>query len=483
MRKLGVIGGTFDPIHYGHLAIAEEARARLDLPEVRFIPAGQPPHKPGGVISPAADRLAMVRLAVAGNPAFTVSTVELERTGPSFTVDTLARLREQEGPDCALYFIAGGDALADLLTWREPARLLALATLVIVQRPGATVDRAALEARLPALRQRLRLLDGPRFDLSGTLLRQRVREGVSIRYQTPDTVLAYIQEHRLYHKERDSRMTEDLNEQQRPEAGAFGLIAAGYDGPALAFFRNSADRLVDFAAPRRGARVLDVATGTGIAALLAASRVGPSGHVVGVDRSPAMLDEARRKASAASLPNVEFREATAERLPFPDADFDVVLCATALFLLPDMGDAVREQRRVTKHGGTLAFQAWAETAFHPFADLFRRRLQQYGVRLPDAARPYAWQRLTRPEQYAALLRDAGCQDIELWSEQVGYYVPDAETWWGIVWNSGFRGFLAGLAPDQLDRFRVEHTAEVAAHATERGIWVDIPALLARGRVA
>lgn len=483
MRKLGVIGGTFDPIHYGHLAIAEEARARLALPEVRFIPAGQPPHKPGAAVSPAADRLAMVRRAVAGNPAFTVSTIELERAGPSFTVDTLERLRAQEGPDCALYFIAGGDALVDLLTWREPARLLELATLVIVQRPGAAaVDRAALEARLPALRRTLVVLDGPRFDVSGTLLRQRVRAGLPIRYQTPDVVLAYIQEHGLYQQEREARMTGGSNEQQL-KANVADAIAAGYNQPALAFFVNAADRLVDFANPRRGARVLDVSTGTGAAALLAARRVGPSGSVVGVDASSSMLEQARRKAAAAHLDNVEFRETAAEHLPFPDSEFDVTLCASALFRMPDMAAALRELRRVTKTGGALAFQGWGEAAFQPFAELFLARLRQYGVPMLDDAHPFRWQRLSQPEQYAALLRDAGCTEVALWSEQVGYYLPNADAGWEVIWNSGFRGCLASLSPEQLARFRAEFTADIAAHATERGVWVDAPALMARGLVA
>jgi nicotinate-nucleotide adenylyltransferase len=203
VKRLGILGGTFDPIHCGHLVIAEEARARLDLPEVRFIPSGQPPHKPGQSITPAVHRLAMVRLAIADNPAFTLSTMEIERAGPSYTVDTLAALRRQEGPACALFFIAGGDALSDLLTWRSPDELLALCTLVVVRRPDvAPVDLPHLQKQLPALEHRLVILDGPQFAVSGTEIRRRVCDGLPIRYQVPEAVWRYIEEHALYRGDR-----------------------------------------------------------------------------------------------------------------------------------------------------------------------------------------------------------------------------------------------------------------------------------------
>jgi nicotinate-nucleotide adenylyltransferase len=199
MKRLGILGGTFDPVHCGHLVIAEEARVRLNLTEVRFVPAGQPPHKSGRPVSPATDRLAMLRLAIAGNTAFTLTTMEIERTGPSYTVDTLSQLARDEGPDCALHFIVGGDALPDLLSWREPARILALCTLVVVRRPDVKpVDLRDLQARLPALAEKLIVLDGPQFGVSGTEIRQRVAEELPVRYQVPEAVWAYIREHRLY---------------------------------------------------------------------------------------------------------------------------------------------------------------------------------------------------------------------------------------------------------------------------------------------
>lgn len=205
MRRLGILGGTFDPVHFGHLAAAEEARARLALPEVRFIPAWQPPHKLERRVTTAAHRLAMVRLAIADNPAFQLSTEEIDRGGASYTVDTLQHLKRHLGEECDLYFIVGSDALVDFLRWREPHRVLELATLVVVQRPGTPqYDMTALRRQLPNIDQRLTMLEGPRFDLSSTELRERVRTGLPIRYQVPEEVRHYITEHRLYrHAEGD----------------------------------------------------------------------------------------------------------------------------------------------------------------------------------------------------------------------------------------------------------------------------------------
>ena len=205
MRRLGILGGTFDPVHDGHLVIAEEARVRLNLPEVRFIPAGEPPHKGVRPVTPAADRLAMVRLAIAGNPDFTVSTMEIERGGPSYTVDTLRDLRRLEGDDCELHFIVGGDGLRDLPTWHDPDGILALCRLVVVRRPGVgEIDLPALKRQLPALRERLTLLDGPLFDVSGTELRERARAGLPIRYQLPEAVREYIEARGLYRRAEQS---------------------------------------------------------------------------------------------------------------------------------------------------------------------------------------------------------------------------------------------------------------------------------------
>jgi nicotinate-nucleotide adenylyltransferase len=205
-RKVGLMGGTFDPIHYGHLVIAEEVYYALELDEMVFIPAGQPPHKRRRVVTPAADRLRMLELALAANPHFAISTVDLERSGPSYTVDTLRRLRKQRGEQVALYFVIGWDSLEELSSWYDPQGVLEQLThLVAVHRPGHQEMpgyREQLEARLPGIQQRLLTVPVPQLDISASDLRQRVAKGRPIRYQTPDLVVEYIREHHLYREEK-----------------------------------------------------------------------------------------------------------------------------------------------------------------------------------------------------------------------------------------------------------------------------------------
>lgn len=200
--KLGILGGTFDPIHYGHLVVAEECRARLGLDVVLFIPAGQPPHKRGRIISSAEHRVEMVRLAIASNPGFELSRIEVDRVGPSYTVDTLARLRDEYGPSTRLYFVVGMDALAEILTWHEPVRLISLCQVVAVTRPGfADFDLAALEPAIPDARRRICVLPAPELRISSSDLRRRVARGLPIKYQVPESVEEYVYRHGLYRAE------------------------------------------------------------------------------------------------------------------------------------------------------------------------------------------------------------------------------------------------------------------------------------------
>ena len=203
---IGVFGGTFDPIHLAHLAVAETARDALGLERVLFIPAGQPPHKPGQVISSPEDRLAMVRAAIADNPAFEVSTIELEREGPSYTVDTLIALGEEcraAGRRSDLALILSAEAASGLPTWHEPQAVLDLAALVVAPRDGfpafdaAALARHDLIARRPAV-----VLDGPWLRLSASEIRRRAAAGRSVRYLVPDAVATYIGDHGMYQERR-----------------------------------------------------------------------------------------------------------------------------------------------------------------------------------------------------------------------------------------------------------------------------------------
>ncbi len=200
MRRIGVIGGTFDPIHYGHLAAAEEARVKLRLEKVIFVVAGLPPHKMDEEVTPVEDRLAMVGLGIASNPYFEISRVDVDRPGPSYTVDTISILREQSGGEAEFFFVMGLDSLVELPSWHEPHRLIQLCRLIAVKRPGFQVDLARLEASVPGISARLEIIDMPEVDISSTDLQRRVREGLPIKYQVPDKVERYIEEHRVYRR-------------------------------------------------------------------------------------------------------------------------------------------------------------------------------------------------------------------------------------------------------------------------------------------
>ena len=197
--NIGVFGGTFDPIHNGHLIVAEETRARLNLAEVLFVPAGQPWLRMNSPISAVEHRLQMVRLAIGDKPCFTLSTVEVERAGPSYTVDTIAELKGQLQVKGELFFILGWDSLAELPKWREPSRLIKMCYLVAVPRPGySPPDLKFMEATVPGLAQRVILLDTPEVDISASGIRKRAAQGLSISHLVPEPVERYIREHGLY---------------------------------------------------------------------------------------------------------------------------------------------------------------------------------------------------------------------------------------------------------------------------------------------
>jgi nicotinate-nucleotide adenylyltransferase len=201
--SIGVMGGAFDPIHVGHLAVAEEAREVLGIETVLFVPTGAPPHRARAVAS-AVHRLAMTSLAIAGNPAFHVSRIEVDRAGPSFTLDTLALLAQTErsaGRQPDLILILSAETLDDLPTWHEPRRILELARLAVAPRVGhATPDRAWLTAHFPGLEDRVTYLEGPRLGVSSTAIRERLAAERSIRYLVPEPVIGYIEEHALYRR-------------------------------------------------------------------------------------------------------------------------------------------------------------------------------------------------------------------------------------------------------------------------------------------
>lgn len=197
--RVGILGGTFDPIHLGHLILAEEARDQLRLDVIYFVPAADPPHKQGRRLAPAEDRVAMIELAVAGNEAFRASRVDVDRPGPHFTIDMVHLFQRRLMGRGELFFLMGYDSLAQLPTWHEPAQLVAACRLVALTRPGVPLDWGYLEAALPGIRDRVILLDMPELEIASHQIQERLCTGRSIRYLVPDSVRAYIAGHRLYH--------------------------------------------------------------------------------------------------------------------------------------------------------------------------------------------------------------------------------------------------------------------------------------------
>jgi nicotinate-nucleotide adenylyltransferase len=189
--RIGIMGGTFDPVHHGHLVAASEVQARFDLDEVIFVPTGEPWQKGTREVSPAEDRYLMTVIATASNPRFSVSRVDIDRDGPTYTVDTLQDLRASR-PDAEMFFITGADALSQILSWRDATKLFGLAHFIGVTRPGYTLD----DHHLPD--GSVSLVEVPALAISSTACRDRVALGEPVWYLVPDGVVQYIQKRHLY---------------------------------------------------------------------------------------------------------------------------------------------------------------------------------------------------------------------------------------------------------------------------------------------
>jgi len=266
-----------------------------------------------------------------------------------------------------------------------------------------------------------------------------------------------------------------MDEQKRRVTSVFNLASDTYDQSPLRFFDLNAAALIREAQIPEGARVLDVATGTGKVALAAARAVGPRGRVVGIDLSAGMLDRARQKAG--NLP-VEFLEMDAEALRFDDSSFDIVLCGMGIFFLPDMVRGMRGIHRVLRPEGRVALSTWTKTAFLPMYEMFRARLDRYGIPRPPAL-PEPWMELDAPEHLLTLLGKGGLREGQVVRENTGYFVSPSEQW-TILWGLGTRGPLSRLSSEALERFKRETLEEFEHLRTAAGIWLDASALIGTG---
>jgi nicotinate-nucleotide adenylyltransferase len=199
-ERIGIFGGTFDPPHLGHLILASEARAQLKLTRLLWALTSIPPHKLDQPITPLEDRLAMLRLALADEPAFELSDIDMDRPGPHYTLDTV-QLLAGKNPGADLILLLGGDSLHDLPSWHRPADLAAAcAEIGVMRRPGDAIDLPALEAQVPGITAKVRFMDTPRLEIASREIRRRASEGLPFRYYLPPAVYHYIIEHKLYRK-------------------------------------------------------------------------------------------------------------------------------------------------------------------------------------------------------------------------------------------------------------------------------------------
>lgn len=200
--KLGILGGTFDPIHLGHLLTAETIYDKLHLNRLLFVPAGNPPHKQTIEKTPIQHRWAMVQLAIADNPRFEPCRIDIDRPGPHYSTDTISLIKAEWGctaDDC--FFIIGGDSLMDLPFWYNPTALIQLCRLAVVHRPGYQLNIQTLENALPGVTERIDWVEMPLIALASSHVRENIRLGYSIRYQLPDSVREYIIQNQLYKKD------------------------------------------------------------------------------------------------------------------------------------------------------------------------------------------------------------------------------------------------------------------------------------------
>lgn len=256
----------------------------------------------------------------------------------------------------------------------------------------------------------------------------------------------------------------------------FNLVAAGYDNPAQRYFPMSADRMAEYLKPKPGSRVLDIATGTGMVATAMAQAILPDGRVQGIDLSSKMLDKAFENLTKLGLSNIDLHEMDADKLDFKSNYFDCASCGFGIFFMPDMQASLKEWLRVLKPGARLLFTTFGSSSFGELIKSFVSLLPEFDVVFDTEQ-----ERLTEMDSCEKFLSDAGYIDIQIHSEQMGYYLVSENDWWEIIMNSGLRSFVAQLDAMQFAKFRAQHLAEVAKLKTDKGIWLDINVIFSMGK--
>ncbi len=255
----------------------------------------------------------------------------------------------------------------------------------------------------------------------------------------------------------------------------FDTVCKGYDGEPLRFFRHAAARLPQVFAFRGDEQLLDVAAGTGTPALACAAAL-PRGAVTAVDFSGGMLAEAEVKAHAAGVENIAFKQMDMTAMPLAEGRFDAANCSFGIFFVEDMAGTLRHIASKVRAGGIVVTTHFLEGSFEPLSKLFRERVQRYGIEPP----PLGWMRLGSEEQNHTLFEEAGLSQISHHHYDVGYRFHQAEEWWEVIWNAGYRSLIAGLDEKRLAQFKAEHLAEIAALDEGAGIPFHIEVIITRG---
>jgi len=253
----------------------------------------------------------------------------------------------------------------------------------------------------------------------------------------------------------------------------FDTVAQGYDHPSLSFFPQTAERMMRHLDLNKDQLLLDVCTGTGVVALAAAERL-TDGKVTGIDLSSGMLQQAKNKASERNLTNTEFLQMDLDHLEFADETFDVASSSFGLFFLEDMTHALNNISRVVKSGGKITISTFTGDAFLPMSDMFLDCYASFGKEVP----PLSWKRLSTKELIQAQFEEVGISNVSVHHEPLGYQMTDAQMWWDVVWNAGYRSLLNQLTEEQQVAFKEKHMADIKQLLGDEGVWFNTEVLIA-----
>lgn len=273
---------------------------------------------------------------------------------------------------------------------------------------------------------------------------------------------------------------------QKPEQSAgyrqyvrdiFDTVAASYDNASLRYFPFCADYCVDKLKIKKGAKVLDIACGTGVVSTAAAQVISSKGRVMAIDQSPVMLDILEQKAKKMYLQNIDIHQMDAENLEFRKNYFDVSICSFGLFFMNNLSLAVSDWLRVTKPGGKVLFTSFATSAFQPLLAQAIDSLKPYPLEYHSHD---AFEYLALEQNCEQLAKDAGLHDVVTEKKQFGFHLQSSSEWWDVLWNAGFRGLLGQLNDVDLAEFKKKHLQEIEFHKTDQGIWLDVSVIITIG---